>query len=759
VEAVGRRIEVRGVVQGVGFRPWVYRLAQEAAVGGRVFNHARGVTIEAFGPAPAVAGFVAALRRTPPPAAEIRELTELAIPARPEPRFVIETSETAGDRQVSIPPDLATCPECLREVADPADRRHGYAFTNCTHCGPRFSIALGIPYDRPATTMSAFAMCPRCRAEYDDPSDRRFHAQPNACPDCGPRLSLLSPQGTRVDGAFPLAGAAAALRGGQIVAVKGIGGFHLACDATSAAAVVRLRQRKHRDEKPFAVMARDLIEAESLAYLTAAERALLVSVERPIVLVTRRPAGAIVADVAPGSPLLGLLLPYSPLHQLLLGSAGRPLVMTSANLSDEPMAVETAEALDRLHGVADLFLVHDRAIATRCDDSIARVVARRPVLLRRSRGYVPRGVALPRPVAAPVLACGGQLKNTFAVAAGDTAVLGPHIGDLDDARTLADYEWAVERLLSFLKLRPEVVAHDLHPDYLSTAYALRRPETRKVAVQHHHAHVAAVMAEHGLAGPVLGVAYDGTGHGSDGRTWGGEILLASYSGFERLATLRPIPLAGGDAATHGVWRIALALLDDAFGRDAPLDGLPLFAGVRASEIAVVRRMLATGFNTPGAHSVGRLFDGIGALALARPWSSHEGQVALLLNVAAAASGEAYAFDLDLSASPWQLDWRPIVRAAVHDLRGGRSAAHVSARFHAALVRATGELLRAASRRCGRLPVVLSGGCFQNPLLAEGLLAELGPGVDVRLASQVPPGDGGLSLGQALVADAIAWGGR
>lgn len=726
-------------------------------MGGRVWNHARGVTIEAFGPAQAVDGFVEALRRTPPPAADIRELTEQAIPARPTARFVIEASEAGGDRQVSIPPDLATCPDCLAEVRDPADRRHGYAFTNCTRCGPRFSIALEIPYDRPATTMAAFTMCPLCRSEYEFPGDRRFHAQPNACPECGPRLSLVSPTGEPLSGGDPLECAAAALRDGWIVAVKGIGGFHLACDATSAAAVTRLRQRKRRDEKPFAVMAADIAAAQDLAQLAPAERELLMSVERPIVLVRRRAAGPVAPEVAPGSPLLGLLLAYSPLHHLLLEHAGRPLVMTSGNLSDEPMATDTADALARLAGVADMFLVHDRPIASRCDDSIARVVAGQPVLLRRARGFVPRGVPLARPVARPVLACGGQLKNAFAVAMKDTAVLGPHVGDLDDARTLADYEESVERLLRFLKVRPELVAHDLHPDYLSTRYALRRPEARKLGVQHHHAHVAAVMAEHGLPGPVLGVAYDGTGYGTDGHAWGGEILLAGYSGFERIATLRPIRLAGGDAAIRDVWRVALALLDDAFGGEAPIEGLELFAPLRRPEIALVRRMLARGFNAPLAHGVGRLFDGIGALVLARRRASYEGQVALLLNVAAERTLRPYPFELDLGASPWQLDWRPIVRAAVADLRAGQGPAAISARFHAALVQASAELLRAAAHRYGPLPAVLSGGCFQNPLLAEGLVSELGAGWDVRLPAQAPPGDGGLCLGQAVVADAVLRG--
>lgn len=752
----GRRIEVRGTVQGVGFRPWVFRLAREEQLTGRVFNHSHGVTIEAFGPPQALGRFEERLRREAPPAARIESVHASEMPFEGIGAFAIVESRDDAERRVSIPPDLATCDDCLREVFDPADRRHLYPFTNCTNCGPRFTIVRDVPYDRPATTMAAFRMCPACQAEYDDPANRRFHAQPNACPACGPRLTLLSPEGAAVVSPDPLDDVARALREGGIVAVKGIGGFHLACDATSDAAVRELRRRKHRDAKPFAVMVRDLATAESLAALKDHERRLLTSVERPITLVERRPGAPLAPEIAPGNPLVGLMLPYSPLHHLLLAKVDRPLVMTSGNLSDEPLAIDNAEAVARLGPLADLLLVHDRPIETRCDDSVARVIGGRPTVFRRGRGYVPRPLAVARPFARPVLATGAHLKNTFCFGIGDTAHLGPHIGDLETEAACRGFDEAVAKMERFLRVAPEVVAYDLHPGYYSTTYARARPEAVKIGVQHHHAHLASAMAEHGLEGPVLGVAYDGTGYGPDGTAWGGELLLADYAGFERLATFRPIPLAGGDLAIRQVWRLALALLDDAFDGDPPLARLALFAGVPQRERTVVRQMIAGGFNTPLGHGVGRYFDAFGAMILDRPLSSYEGQVALEWNLAAdVAELSAYTFHIVMESTPWTVDLRPAVRQAVDDLAGGRSAGLISARFHNALIQSTAQLLRGAFDRHGPLPVVLTGGCFQNPLLAVGILDALRDRVRVYLHGEVPPGDGGIALGQALVADAVA----
>ena len=752
----GRRIEVRGTVQGVGFRPFVYRLAREEGLRGSVRNEARGVTIEAFGTAAALQSFLRRIEAEPPPAAEVREVRAEPIPPEAAPPgFEIEASQASGERRVCIPADLATCPACLAELRDPADRRHGYAFTNCTHCGPRYTIARDVPYDRPATTMAGFALCADCRREYEDPADRRFHAQPVACPACGPRLALLGPTGQPLcDAAVALSTAALALRDGLVVAVKGLGGYHLACDATSASAVRRLRERKKRDEKPFAVMVADLEAARLLAELDAAEEALLASVERPIVLVRRRPSSGLADAVAPGNPLVGLLVAYTPLHALLLEAAGRPLVMTSANLSEEPMAARDGEALARLTGIADVFLAHDREIENRCDDSVARVIAGRPTLLRRSRGYVPRAVPLARPVDRPVLACGAHLKNTFCLAAGREAFLGPHIGDLDNLEAGRAFEEQVERLERFLGIAPEVVAHDLHPDYFSTRYARARPEAAKVAVQHHHAHVAAAAAEHGLEGPVLGLAWDGTGYGTDGTSWGGELLLVDGFSCERLATLRPLRLAGSDQAIREPWRIALAALDDAFDGAPPLEWLRLFDRVPPRDVEVVRQMTAKGVRAPLAHGAGRWFDAMGALGLARPRSTYEGQVALEWNlVADGAEADPYPFALDAADRFVEADLRPMVREAVRQMNGGAAAGLVSARFHATMC----DVAAAMVRRCARggVPLVLTGGCFQNALLAEGVVRRLAGDFDVRRHGQVPPGDGGIALGQAVVADAVA----
>ena len=752
----GRHIEIRGTVQGVGLRPWVFRLATEAGLAGHVRNDASGVTIEAFGSRDALEAFTRRLETSLPPAAMIRELRSRAIPPAPIASFTIVRSEERLDRRVSIPPDLPACQDCVSEILDRTNRRFRYPFTNCTNCGPRFTIARDVPYDRASTTMAAFRMCPDCRREYEDVADRRFHAQPNACPVCGPRLTLLTPDGAAVECEDPIGAVARALRSGHIVAIKGLGGFHLACDATSSDAVRRLRARKRRDEKPFAVMVADLAAAQTLAVLTDEELRLLTSVERPIVLAARRDGCTLAPEVAPRNPLAGLLLPYTPLQHLLMHDTGRPIVMTSGNLAEEPLAYRNDEALRRLAGVADVFVVHDREIETRCDDSVARVIASRPVVVRRARGYVPRAIPVSPPFEAPVLACGGLLKNTFCIGMGDCAYLGPHIGDLGNLETLGSFEESVARMERFLRVVPEVVAYDLHPEYLSTVYALRRAETLKIGVQHHHAHVVSAMAEHGLDGPVIGVAYDGTGYGTDGTAWGGEVMVATPDAFERVATLRPIPLAGADAAIHQPWRIALALVADAFEGRGPIEVLPLFAAIERRDRAVVQQMLDARFRSPLAHGAGRYFDGIGALVLERPESRYEGQIALEWNVIADPNDDGqYGFDVDTRVSPWSIDLRPMVRAVVGDVLAGVPAPAISARFHNTIVSATAAAVRLAASSRGPLPVVLTGGCFQNARLSEGLARALSSQLPVHLHGEVPPGDGGLSLGQAVAAAAIA----
>jgi hydrogenase maturation protein HypF len=755
----GRRVEIKGIVQGVGFRPWVFRLAATHHIGGWVRNDDAGVTIEAFGAGSALDAFVGDLRSSPPPAAQIRSIRAIGIPPRLARSFEIVESASTGERHVSIPADLATCAECLAEIQDPDNARYRYAFTNCTNCGPRFTIATNTPYDRPHTTMVSFVMCERCRAEYEAPQNRRFHAQPNACPTCGPRVWIADSAGVETPDADPIHVAAEALKRGQVVAVKGLGGFHLACDATNADAVAVLRERKRRDEKPFAVMVGRLDEAEALADLSDVERNVLTSIERPIVLVWQRGANGLAPNVAPGNATVGLMLPYTPLHHLLLAECQRPLVMTSGNLAEEPLASTNDDALARLGGLADLFLLHDRDIATRCDDSVSRVIRGKPTVLRRSRGFVPRGIPVVEAFSEPVLACGGLLKNTFCIGLGETAYLGPHIGDLDNLETYESYEHAIDTFAHFLAAEPSVIAHDLHPGYLSTRYALKRPEALKIAVQHHHAHIASAMAEHRLEGPVIGVAYDGTGLGPDGSAWGGEVLLVDYTRYDRLATFRPIALAGGDLAIRQVWRLALALLEDAFVGDVPIERLRVFNQVPAADVTVVRQMMAGKVNTIPAHGVGRYFDAIGALVLARSESRYEGQVALEWNlVADPTDDQKYDVVITRRGGLREVDCRPMVKAIVADTIAGRSPAAISARFHNTIAAATADLVRAAITQHGWLPVVLSGGCFQNARLAESVVRELGPNVHVVLHQNVPPGDGGLALGQAVVANAVVQSG-
>ncbi len=741
----GRHIEIRGVVQGVGFRPWVHSLAVRAGVTGRVRNDSSGVMIDAFGSDDALQRFETDLRGDPPPAAQVRSFDAFAIPCEEFESFSIVASERADERNISIPPDLATCDDCLRDINDPANRRYGYAFTNCTNCGPRYTIVRDVPYDRAQTTMSAFEMCDACQREYDDPRDRRFHAQPNACPACGPKLTALTPQGRPIATDDVMQFAARTLRAQMTVAVKGLGGFHLACDATSSIAVVRLRERKRRDAKPLAVMVRDLAAAEAVAVLSDDERKLLTSVERPIVLVERRAESNIVPEVAGENPLVGLFLPYTPLHHLLLRACNVPLVMTSGNTSDEPMAIDNDEAIERLNTIADLFLVHDRKIETRADDSVVRVIGGAPTILRRARGYVPRAVELPYEFTEPVLAVGAHLKNAICIGAGKRAFLGPHVGDLETFETLRSFEASVEQLKKFIGVDPKIVAHDLHPDYFSTRYAESLEGVQLAGVQHHHAHVVSAMAEHGLSGEVIGVAYDGTGYGTDGTSWGGEILRASFAGYERIATFRPIALAGGDQAIRNVWRIALAVLDDAFEGAPPLNAIPLFRPIDRLAVQSIRRMVARNFNTPLARGVGRLFDALGAICLTRPDARYEGEVAMMWNLAADPHETGrYEIVIREGVSPWEIDPRPMIKQATLDFIGGVDPSTISARFHNTLADVTIEVARAA----GDYPIVLTGGCFQNKRLAESVLSGLPNAV---MNHTIPPGDGGLALGQALIA--------
>ena len=751
----GRHIEIRGIVQGVGFRPWVHQVAQRSGIAGSVRNDSSGVIIDAFGDDCAMDVFLRALDEGAPPAARVRSIESQTIPFRTVTGFTIEESAVSAEHHVSIPADLATCDDCLREILDSTNRRYRYPFTNCTNCGPRYSIVTGAPYDRPMTSMVTFEMCAGCRREYDDPLDRRFHAQPNACPKCGPALVAVSAQGAEVSTNDAIRFAARALRGGMIVAIKGIGGFHLACDARSAGSVARLRERKHREARPLAVMVADLAQADTLAVLTDRERQLLTSVERPIVLARLRVHSPLASNVCANDSIVGLFLPYTPLHHLLLRDAGIPLVMTSGNVSDEPMATANADALEHLRSIADVFLIHDRDIVTRVDDSVVRVIDDAPVILRRSRGYVPRAIEAKTEFAEPLLGCGAHLKNTFCIGFRESAFLGPHIGDLDTVDTVRDYDRAIAQMKKFVGAEPRILAHDLHPDYFSTRYARSQDCARAIPVQHHHAHIASAMAEHGLDETVIGVAYDGTGLGTDGTSWGGEILIASYEGFTRFATFRAMPLAGGDQAIRQPWRLALALLDDAFDENPPLAAIPLFRSIDSTTIAAVRRAIATGLNAPAARGAGRYFDAFGALVLGSRESRYEGDVAFQWNLAADENERGrYPILIHEASSPWEIDFRPTLRAAVVDLLAGRAPATISARFHNTIAAATVDVVRAAARMLGEMPVVLSGGCFQNARLSASISEPLRATTDVFMNRDVPPGDGGIALGQVFIANAV-----
>ena len=737
------RARVEGTVQGVGFRPYVYRLAGELGVAGHVLNDARGVVVEIEAPSETVERFLARLPIEAPPLATVERVVSEQLEELGEHGFSIRESPTGGEPRAAVTPDSATCVDCLAELFDPRDRRFRYPFVNCTNCGPRFTIVRDIPYDRPNTTMGGFEMCPACRAEYLDPGNRRFHAQPNACPDCGPQVQLIG-----ACTADPVAAAAQALLGGAIVAVKGIGGFHLACRADDEAAVARLRARKHREDKPFALMAPGLRAARALIHMTAARAALLGSPARPIVLAPRRPS-PIADSVAPRSSELGVMLPYSPLHHLLAADTGTTLVMTSGNVSDEPIAFDDEDAAERLTGIADLFLVHDRPIETRTDDSVARVSGDRPLLLRRSRGYVPASVRLPLDCGRHLLACGAELKNTFALARGANAWVGHHVGDLRNYETLRSFTAGIEHFQRLFAVKPQAVAYDLHPEYLSTKHALELEGVERIGVQHHHAHLAACLAEHGETAPALGAIFDGTGYGGDGTVWGGELLFGDLRGFERAGFLFPVRMPGGEAAIRQPWRMACAWLA-ASGTEPP--ALPVDPGAwkQVSELA------RSGVASPLTTSVGRLFDAVAALCGVRAEVTYEGQAATELE-ALAEPAEAGSYPLPLrddGGAPVILDARPTVRAVVDDLRAGAAVAKIAARFHNALAAATATACTRAADRCGTETVVLSGGVFQNRRLLETTRELLRTaGLRVLTPEALPPNDGGIAYGQLAVAAA------
>jgi hydrogenase maturation protein HypF len=755
-----REVRVRGTVQGVGFRPFVHRLATSLQLAGSVRNTPAGVVIEVAGDPAALDEFGRRLTAEAPPLARITAVEVTALPPADLAGFHVIESMPGAQPTALIPPDVALCEDCARELTDPADRRFRYAFTNCTNCGPRFTIVTGIPYDRPQTTMSSFIMCEACAAEYRNPTNRRFHAEPVACPACGPALSADG------DAAEALGRAAAWLAGGEIVAIKGLGGYHLACDARNPAAVETLRARKGRGEKPFAVMVRDLEEAHRIAHLSDRAAALLTSAESPIVIAPARAEGALAPGIAPGQRTVGLMLPYTPLHRLLLAASPPALVMTSGNLAEEPIVHQDEEAARKLFPIADHLLSHNRDIAVPCDDSVVRVAGDLVIPVRRARGYVPRAVPVGGS-APPVLAVGGYHKGTFCLLREGEAILSQHIGDLDTAETMDYFGRAVAHFARLFQVRPEIIAHDLHPGYLSTQWAQAQEGVQLIGVQHHHAHIASVMAEAGLEGPVIGISYDGTGYGTDGTVWGGEILIADRRQFRRAMHLRPVPLPGGEAAIYHPARMALSHLASAFPpEEAARLAADLLPGLPGAERRVALQQVARGLNSPLTSSMGRLFDAVAVLLGATAHPTYEGQPAMELEAIGAqasclrrppqaggmegAGASSYPFALHNTT----IDPAPLLRAIVADLRAGVDRTEIAARFHETVVSFTVAVCRRL-REAGAPPqVALSGGVMQNALLVGRLLMELEEaGFQSYLHREVPPNDGGLSLGQAVIAAA------
>ncbi|MCS7263403.1 MAG: carbamoyltransferase HypF [Armatimonadetes bacterium] len=773
------QIKVTGIVQGVGFRPFVWRLAHLLGLTGLVFNNPQGVVIEAEGEISALEAFIRSLKADAPPLAVVESISWQEIPLNGDTEFKIVESQQDAERVVLISPDVATCNDCLRELFDPKDRRYRYPFLNCTNCGPRFTIIVDVPYDRERTTMAVFLMCPDCEREYHDPSDRRFHAQPTACPRCGPQVRLIvrNEKGEWQEvcqGDEAIKETALRLLKGQIIAIKGLGGYHLACDATNENAVKRLRQSKHREFKPFALMAPDLETVRQLVFLSPEEEALLTSWRRPIVLMRRRPNANVAESVAPRHRDLGIMLPYTPMHHLLMAEVKQTLVMTSGNLSDEPIAYKDDDAFQRLNKMVDAFLVHNREIHIRCDDSVTRVVKGQELLIRRSRGYAPQPVLLPFETPAPLLAVGAMLKNTFALCRNRYAFISHHIGDLDNYAAFKAFVEGIEHFKRLFAIEPQVVAYDLHPDYSSTRYALDYADEHDlpaIGVQHHHAHIAAVMAEYGLEGPVIGVAYDGTGYGTDGTIWGGEILLATYESFERAAHLEYVPMPGGEKAVREAWRMTASWLRQTFGDDGEQLSFGIDERVGRERWKQIWNLLRSDLPQPQTSSIGRLFDAVASLLGVCDFGAYEGQPAIWLEMAAAQWASKFG-DWGMGTGDWLkesfgqppfafgiTDTKPIIMKAtpvisgiVEALKQKLPVEQIAAQFHAAVAEATLRACIKIRKRTGTNKVVLSGGVMQNVLLLN-LLVDLmqDEGFEIFIPTKLPPNDGGICFGQAAIA--------
>ena len=751
------KISIRGVVQGVGFRPFVYQLAARHHLKGWVCNTSGDVKIDVEGKRPALNRFLADLETLAPPLAHIEDISATSQTAVGYQRFEIQESISEEGKYQLVSPDIATCADCLQEVLSPGDRRYRYPFTNCTNCGPRFTIIEDIPYDRPKTTMRSFEMCPRCQKEYDDPLNRRFHAQPNACPGCGPGLQLVDGAGNETSEGDPLTAASRLLKGGRIVAIKGLGGFLLACDATSEEAVRRLRERKRRPFKPLAVMLATMEEIKKHCLVSSAEAELLTSPQCPIVLLRWQAGSSISSAVAPRLNYLGVMLPYTPLHHVLLRETGLPLVMTSGNLSEEPIARDNDEAIRRLNGIADYFLLHNRDIYSRYDDSVAMVERDEPQLVRRARGYAPHPIHLPFK-ARQVLACGAELKNTFCLTRDEYAFLSQHIGDMENLETMEHFETTIELYQRLFRIQPEIIAYDMHPEYLSTKYAKAIADSATnvtlVPVQHHHAHVVSCLVDNGLNEPVIGVALDGTGYGTDGGIWGGEFLVADYQGFDRLGHLQYVPLPGGVAAIERPYRMAISYLLSLLGEDIFDRNLPFLSRVDSLELDLIKKQIERGINSPLTSSCGRLFDAVSALLGVRDRIDYEAQAAVELEMVADESETgSYPFSIIEQDGVNIVHPGELFSAIVAELGKGVSAASISMKFHRTMAQVITRMCQRLARRTGIGRVALSGGVFQNRRLLRLTVAALEEvGLDVLTHREVPTNDGGISLGQAVIAN-------
>jgi hydrogenase maturation protein HypF len=745
---------INGVVQGVGFRPFIYQLARKNGLGGYVANTSVGVDIEVEGEPGNIESFFEEIRTSKPPLARLTHVEMQYLPPRQYQDFVIRQSRGENKRSVLVSPDVSVCEDCLREMNDPKDRRHLYPFINCTNCGPRYTIIRDIPYDRGRTTMASFAMCQECQREYEDPADRRFHAQPVACWECGPDVLLHEGSGRTLGGLGAISTAADLIKSGKIVAIKGLGGFHLAVDATNERAVQRLRERKNREEKPLALMSPSIGEIRPYAHISDREAQILQSPERPIVLLRKREPSVIASQVAPRNCFFGVMLPYTPLHSLILRHGLLAVVMTSGNRSEEPIATDNEEAFERLSKIADCFLVHNRDIYIRNDDSVVRVLGERIQMIRRSRGYVP----LPVPIKGklrPTLACGPFLANTVCLVKGQNAFLSQHVGDLENLDAFLAFEKTIDHLKRILEIEPEVIAYDLHPDYLSTQYALRQEKAQKIGVQHHHAHIASCMAENDVSGSVIGLAMDGTGYGTDGTVWGGEILLANYGDFQRLGHFQNVPLPGGEAAIREPWRMAVSYLHQAYGRELLNLPIDLIGGLDSRRVHTILAMIERSINAPQTSSCGRLFDGVAALLGLRERAAYRGQAAVELEMEMGQEGGYYAVPLEQRNGELIIPQTPIIRGIVSDLMQGSDRQTISRKFHNTLVRVFTEACVQVRGQLGLKRVVLSGGVFQNAFLLKELERGLvTSGFEVFSHSAVPTNDGGISLGQAVVANAV-----